>query len=176
MLGSILYFSGFEEFRKLTDLNAAGTHGFPRLMVYIFLGYFIAVNVNRFNGSAKSYLVMMLLAIILFTAENLIIWKLGGSSNSQEVITSVPTGFLVSVFSLKYVPKISSTIILRKFSTFLYCIQAWPMWILGHFFNTAAIINQLIVFALIILFAGIFFELYKLVQKKTQWKFWSYMV
>lgn len=118
----------------------------------------------------------MLLFMFLFPIENMIIWKLGGSSNSQEVIMSVPTGLTVSIFSLKYIPKISDIIKLRKFSTFLYCIQAWPMWVLGYFFDTNNIINQFIVFALIMLFGIIFFELYEYVQRKSNWKFWNYMV
>lgn len=171
-----VYYILANEFEMYTHLNDMGTHGFPRLMIYIFIGCVIAKNLTSFNQSFNFYLYLMISSLILFTIENLLIWKLGGSSNSQEVIASVPVSS-ITVFSIKYQPTIFSTAMYRKFSTFLYCIQAWPMWILSHFIDTNHnIINQIIFFIAIVVFALVFFELYKLVQKKTQWKFWSYMV
>lgn len=173
-----IYYILANEFAMYTHLSTLGTHGFPRLLIYIFIGYLIAkMQIMILKRSFNFYLLTFLIFFILFTIENIIIWKLGGSSNSQEVITSVPVSALAAILSIQWQPSIASTKIYRKFSTFLYCVQAWPIWILGHFLNVESnILNEIIVFSAILLFAIVTFEIYLFVQKKTKWNFWNYMV
>lgn len=171
-----IYFICSSEFNFCTHFSQIGVHGFPRLLIYIFLGYIIAKFLKRFSRSKIFYFNLMLIMLAIFLIENFFIWKMGGLSNSQEVITTVPTSFSIALFSIKYQPNISSTSVLRQFSTFLYCVQAWPMWILGHFLNTASIVDQLAEFICIVVFALVCFQFYRLIKSKTKWQFWSYMV
>lgn len=172
-----VYYIIANEFGMYSHWNTIGTHGFSRLLIYILVGYLIAKYVNNFDKSVDFYLSIMLSCLIIFMIENYIIWKLGGSSDSQEVISSVPVSSAIAIFSIKWQPTIKSTTMFRKFSTFLYCIQAWPMWIMGHFVNiNQGILNQIITFVTILVFAIISFEIYEMVKKKTQWQFWNYMV
>lgn len=173
-----IYYILANEFAMYTHFNDIGTHGFPRLLIYIFIGYLIVkMQVSITNKSLNFYLSLFLVFLTLFVIENIIIWKLGGSSNSQEVIMSGPTSASMAILSIKWQPSITSTLMYKKFSTFLYCVQAWPMWMLGHFINIeSSFLNEVIVFGAIMVFAFVTFKIYLLVQKKIQWKFWSYMV
>lgn len=80
-----VYYILANEFAMYTHFNDIGTHGFPRLLIYIFIGYLIAeMQTSITSKSLNFYLALFLISLALFAIENMIIWKLGGSSNSRK--------------------------------------------------------------------------------------------
>lgn len=151
-------------------------HGFLRLFIYIFIGYILATNYKKIiSKTFQWYCICTGLLVLLFVIENFVIWHFGGSSNSQEVITTVPTSTFVAIFSLKWEPKVK-TMTCRKFSTFLYCSQMWIFFILSKFFLLTSFVNELITFILVILISFIGYKIYDWIKNTTEWPFWRYMV
>lgn len=174
-----LYYVLANGYGFLTHLSTLGTYAFPRIIVYIFLGLLLvhfSFWINRININYISIISFAL--IILFLVENFLIKKYGGISNSEEVFTTVPTSFSITVLSLKWNPNINNTIKYRNFSTFLYCFQEWPLVICGKYLHFTANYNLtgIIKFIIIILTTFLFFKLYIIVKEKTKWIFLSYMV
>lgn len=172
-----VYYISANGYEYLTHLCNIGTYSFPRVFMYIFLGLIITKNIHKLNThSLKFYLVIAIILLLLFILENYIIFKVSGLSNSEEVITTAPTSFALTCVGLKWNPKIKNTKTIRKYSTFLYCSQAWPLFILPRIITLSGTIREITFFILIIVLTFIAFRIYEWVQKKTQWKFWSYMV
>ena len=64
----------------------------------------------------------------IFIIENYLIKLCGGLSNSEEVISTVPTSIILVLFSLKYSPKLKmNALMIRNCSTFIYCAQNYPL-------------------------------------------------
>lgn len=164
----------------LTHLSTLGTYGFPRLFIYIFIGMLIAKFKNKIdNYSFKWYLYLFGLFLILFLVENFVIRMSGGISHSEEVFTTAPTAFAASLVAIKWRPNIVNTINIRNFSTFLYCAQQWGLVVwnkLMHIFNINFLGINVLEFIFIVASSYMFYLLYKWIRRRTQWKFWNYMV
>lgn len=174
------YFVGANGYGYLTHWSTMGTYGFPRLLVYIYIGMLIA----KFKDKIKDYsfkrcLYLFGTLLILFLVENLIIKLSGGIVNSEEVFTTVPTALIGSLVAFKWKPKILNTTNIRNFSTFLYCSQAWNTKIWNksiHMVNIKFLGISLIEFVFVVVVSFAFYSLYKWIKNKTQWEFWDYMV
>lgn len=174
------YFVCANGYGYLTHWSTLGTYGFPRVMIYIYIGMLFAKFKDKINDySLKRYFWIFGGLLILFLIENLVIKISGGIINSEEVFTTAPTALAGSLGAIRWQPNISNTINIRNFSTFLYCAQQWGLVIWGKFMHITNIkflgIN-LIGFVFIVVSSYIFYLLYKWIKTKTQWKFWSYMV
>lgn len=171
-----IYYILATEFNFMTHLPDAGVHGFLRVMVYIYLGYIMALKSTKLlKYPTTNYWLSFIGMIVLFLIENFVVHKLGGISNSQEVITTVPTSFIASVVSLKWQPKFTN-IEVRQFSTFLYCIQSYPLLILGKWIKTVHLVGQIEMFISVTLIGLVAYTLYKWIGRESQWKFWQYLV
>lgn len=177
-VGIEIYYILSTEFNKWTKLSDIGVYGFLRVLIYIFIGYLISLKFEELMSiSLKIYGILLFSMLVLFIVEYLIIEHFGGSPYSQEVITTVPTSTVVALFSLKWQPKFDRPGI-RKFSTFLYCFQWYPLVILGRLFNlnSVSLKEQVILFLGIILSAEITYLFYEYVCQKMNWKFLNYIV
>ena len=171
-----IYYILANEFGFVTHLPNVGVHGFLRVMMYIYLGYLIALKLPQFEHlSLNTYLSIFILMILLFMVENFVIYKLGGSSNSQEVITTVPTSLSTSLLAIKWQPDFSR-ISIRQFGTFVYCMQSYPLFVLAKYIKIDHLIGQGITFCLVIGFSLVTYWIYKWIRKETDWKFLEYMV
>ena len=171
-----IYYILANEFGFITHLPNSGVHGFLRVMIYIYLGYLIAVKLPYFEKhSINSYLYIFILMIVLFIIENYVIYKLGGSSNSQEVITSVPTSLSSALLAIKWQPNFSH-ISIRQFGTFLYCMQSYPLFVLAKYIKIDHLTGQIITFCLVIGFSLVTYWIYKWIRKETKWSFLGYAV
>lgn len=174
------YFICANGYGYLTHWSTLGTYGFPRVMIYIYIGMLFAKFKDKINDySFKRYLWIFGALLVLFLIENFVIKISGGIINSEEVFTTAPTALAGSLVAIRWQPNIGNTINIRNFSTFLYCAQQWGLVIWGKFMHITNIkflgIN-LIGFVFIVVSSYIFYLLYKWIKIKTQWKFWSYMV
>lgn len=153
---------------------------FPRFFIYIFIGFLIAKNLDIIkNLNRKKILILLFILVILFYLENVAIKLLGGWLSNDETILTAPTSLFLVIFSINFMPKISSTTFFRQFSTFLYCFQAWGLAIfdyLNNFMKLGVTTSEISKFVFVIVLAVITFLIYTYIRKKTQWKFWQYMV
>ncbi len=124
-----IYYIAANEFGFLTKLPVWGTLYFPRLIVYILIGYLFAKNSAKLtNFKEKNILISLLIMFFIFIIENYLIKLCGGLSNSEEVISTVPTSIILVLFSLKYSPKLKmNALMIRNSSTFIYCAQNYPL-------------------------------------------------
>lgn len=153
---------------------------FPRFLIYIFLGFLIAKNIEIIkNYNSKNVFRLACILIVFFYIENVIVKLLGGSISNDETILTVPTSLVVVIFSILYTPNISNTTPLRKFSTFLYCFQAWALAIFDHFNYFIGLQNttsEITKFVFVMITAIIAFQIYTFISRKTRWGFLGYMV
>lgn len=171
------YFILSSEFSFMTHLSNGYKAAFPRVFIYIYVGLLFVKYQNKFLMiKFKNIIICLISLIILFMLENFLVYKMGGLISSDETILTVPTSILLVMFSLKYNPNIKNTVVLRNFSTFLYCDQAWFIFILGHFIRLNSIFNDCISFILVIIFSFLVFKIYEYISVNTKWKFWNYMV
>ena len=165
---------------NLIKVQVITPDSFPRFLIYIFLGYLIASHIEN----VKKYrfhrvLILACILVVLFYLENLVISLLGGSISNDETILTVPTSLVIVILAILYTPSLRQTTSLRKFSTFLYCFQAWGFAVFDHFNyslklqNTTAAITD---FIFVMSTALIAFVIYNFIRNKTQWKIWNYMV
>lgn len=175
-----LYFIGANGYGYLIHWSNLGTYGFPRVMIYIYIGMLFAKFKDKINDySFKRYLWIFGVLLVLFLIENFAIKISGGIINSEEVFTTAPTALVGSLVAIRWQPNVDNTINIRNFSTFLYCAQQWGLVIWSkftHVFNINFLGINLIGFAFIVVGSYVFYLLYKWIKIKTQWKFWSYMV
>lgn len=167
-----IYYISATEFFNYTHLNNFGVFSFARILIYVFIGYLISEHYQLvMTCSIHKAFIFMFIMCILFLTENYFIYQMGGVINSEEVITTVPTSVAVSTFSLKWEPKIR-TINIRNYSTFLYCIQDWIIYLIWKFLTT----NVYLSFILVLFLTLIIFKLYWLIRKNTNFKMLTYLV
>lgn len=185
-IGLEIYFVLCSEFGflKLIKIELINPDSFPRLIIYIFIGYLLAKNLNTvMSYNLRKASILMCVLTICYYLENLIVSHLGGWLSNDETILTMPTSLVIFIFSILYIPKIDKkqSAHLRKFSTFLYCFQAWPLAVFDYWnssklhitsFTTSVATN--FIFVMITAFVG--FVIYDYVARKTHWKFWHYMV
>lgn len=172
------YFVCANGYGYLTHWSTLGTYGFPRVMIYIYLGMLFAKVKDKINDySLKRYLGIFGALLFLFLIENLVIKMTGGIINSEEVFTTVPTALAGSLVAIRWQPNIGDTINIRNFSTFLYCAQQWGLVVWGKFMHVFSFLGiNMAEFVFVAVRSYIFYLLYRWVKGKTQWRFWSYMI
>lgn len=177
-----MYYVLANEFGFVTHLPTWGTLYFPRVIIYIVIGFYMANNFGKIsNISIHSLIICMITLLILFIAENVFIYTIGGIIDSEEVITTVPTSLMVSIFSLKFNFKISNlgTGLLRNFSTFLYCVQNYPRQIGIKFLSvtpTSQVLLKVVFELWVIAFAIVCFSLFIYLRKKHSLGIFEYIV
>ncbi|MBA2914639.1 acyltransferase family protein [Limosilactobacillus frumenti] len=171
-------------FLRLIKLELINSDSFPRLIIYIFIGYLLAKNLNTVKGYNLSKVsILMCVLIICYYLENLIVSHLGGCLSNDETILTMPTSLVIVIFSIIYIPRINEvqSESLRRFSTFLYCFQAWSLAVFDYLnsnkfhitsFTTTAVMD----FIFVMITACVAFFIYDYVARATHWKFWNYMV
>lgn len=172
------YFICANGYGYLTHWSTLGTYGFPRVMIYIYLGMLFAKVRDKINDySLKRYLWIFGALLFLFLIENLVIKMTGGIINSEEVFTTAPTALAGSLVAIRWQPNIGDTINIRNFSTFLYCAQQWGLVVWGKFMHVFSFLGiNMAEFVFVVVRSYIFYLLYRWVKAKTQWRFWSYMI
>ena len=174
------YFVGANGYGYLSHWSTLGIYGFPRVMIYIYIGMLFAKFKDKINDySLKRYFWIFGGLLILFLIENLVIKISGGIINSEEVFTTAPTALFGSLVAIRWQPNMANTVTMRNFSTFLYCSQAWGLAIWGklmYILNINFLGINILEFIFIVISSYMFYLLYKWIKAKTQWKFWSYMV
>lgn len=155
----------------LTHFSNFGTYAFPRILIYIFLGMFVAkYKLALLKNGIYLYVAIALLLTVLFLLENILILHFGGK-NDEELILTAPTSLAITFVSLKWAPRIKQPLFLRNFSTFLYCFQTYPLSIFRkvlHKIPVNRIFNTFILFVLIILFTYFVFLAYRAIYRKTE--------
>lgn len=174
------YFVCANGYGYLTHWSTLGTFGFPRVMIYIYIGMLFAKFKDMIDDySLKRYLWIFGVLLVLFLIENFVIKMSGGIINAEEVFTTAPTALVGSLVAIRWQPSVENTVNIRNFSTFLYCAQQWGLEVWSKSMQALNInflgINVL-EFVFIVVSSYIFYLLYKWIKIKTQWKFWNYMV
>lgn len=159
-------------YRFATHLYIWGVMCFPRLFIYFLIGKMIAQKINQGIEYKTSHLLWIsILSIVLFISECLIIWKLGGPVNGGEKILSAPTSALLVITAFNMNNIHFNTRRIRGFSTFLYTSQAYFILTVAHIVSNGWL--QLVLTTAI---SYIFYLLYLIVRKKTNWKVLSYAI
>lgn len=178
-----LYYVLANEFSFITHLSVWGTLYFPRILIYILIGFYVVKYKNKiFQIEAKKSGLVFLIFLVLFITENYIIFKLGGSINSEEIFTTVPTSLSMVLFALNWQVKIQKDILIRNFSTFLYCNQIWPIRLINKFLvlihmgNENNVSVQLILFLGVIVESLVLFLIYLKLRKSKKWIVLNYLV
>lgn len=97
------YFVCANGYGYLTHWSTLGTYGFPRVMIYIYLGMLFAKVKDKINDySLKRYLWIFGALLFLFLIENLVIKMTGGIINSEEVFTTAPTALAGSLVAIRW--------------------------------------------------------------------------
>ncbi|MGK4073788.1 hypothetical protein, partial [Lactobacillus crispatus] len=170
-----IYYILADEFGFITHLPTWGIWSFPRLFVYIFCGFLIAKYYDKILVvKIRYYLILAIASILIFTCEYAVIESISHNSNLCETITIVPTSFIICCLSIKWMPKVGSTLRIRNFSTFLYCYQWFPLRFLGkvRILHYVSFVN----FSVIIVTALILFYVYNKLYKRKGLNFFKYAV
>lgn len=176
-----IYYILANEFGFITHLPKIGTLYFPRLFIYILIGFFInKYYCQIFKYKSKSIFIIFIVILFIFIIENITVYINGGLINSEEVITTAPTATLFAILGLKINPSFKySTKSIRNFSTFLYCVQNWPRQIIiklcGISLNSM-ILEKVYFFFAVVTFSLILFVLYKKIKEYSNIKFLKYFV
>lgn len=167
-----------DEFSPWTHLNPIFNHTFLRLLIYFCLGYIIVnyrSQITTWNTKVLNRI--LILFIFIFIIENLLVHYYSGTYNTEEVITTVPTGFLLAVFAAKIKPNLHYSAQIRHLSTFLYCFQIWPIVIMRKLFKIIGWEKHYLLLFIIVLIIsfGIAF-LYEQCRQRYKWKFLKYLI
>ena len=137
----------------ITHFHIWGILAFPRIFIYLFIGLVISRNLNLIEQiNIYKLIVILIIFMSLFFAENYFIYLHSGNIVSEEVITTVPTSTLVVLLSLKLNLNVD-TLTLREFSIFLYTSQILFIFVLQHtiFKNNYVLTNYLEFFIVVLL-------------------------
>lgn len=174
-----IYYILANEFNFITHFNNFGTYSFPRLLIYIFSGYLIAKYYQKLDAISFKYLIcFFILFLSIFLLENFLIYLNGGSINSEEVISLLPTSFVLVLFGLRWNPNLDKykNSFLRNSSTFLYCFQAWPFFFINKLVVQESFVIEFCVFIFVLGSCQLAFLIFNNIKIKTEWKLFSYMV
>lgn len=167
-----------DEFGKVTHLDPIVNHTFLRLLIYFCLGYLIVKSYQTISTwHQKQVIWLLMLFLILFFIENLLVYHYKGNFDTEEVITTVPTGFLLAVVAMKFQPTLRYPVRVRNLSTFLYCFQIWPIVIMRKGFEILGwTTHGLGLFIIVLLIALIVAYLYERMRRRYEWRFLRYLV
>lgn len=174
-----IYYILANEFGFLLHLPVWGTLYFPRLLIYIFIGYIFTKKfsiISKFRG--KRILIGLVVMLFLFLLENYFVSLNGGLINSEEIFTTVPTSIMLAMYSLRYSPKLKiSALKIRNCSTFIYCVQNYPLQLFIKEFSNflmSSTFAHIIFFTFVSLICLALFVIYSALLKK--YKFLNYLV
>ena len=176
-----IYFILVNEFEFIFKISPLLTHTFIRLFIYFFIGYIFSLYFSKVNLNNKYKIrlgILALLMLFLFMLENIIIHYIGGIYTSEEVITTVPTSVLLSLVSFNWNPHISNSIHIRNISTFLYCVQIWPLVIMQRVLEIYHLgnVSHLILFVTVMIISTMLYLVYAFLRRKGKFKFLKFMV
>ncbi|MEY8441481.1 acyltransferase [Lactobacillaceae bacterium 24-114] len=167
-----------DEFGSITHLEPIFNHTFLRLLIYFCLGYILV----KYNEQIKAWpqqrsIVFFALLFCLFFAENLLVHFYSGTYTTEEIITTVPTGFMLAVVAINFQPKLTHPVQVRNLSTFLYCFQIWPIVVLEKLLEIVSLKGQyILLFILVMLVSLVAAYIYEWLCKRFNWGFLKYMV
>lgn len=171
-----IYFILCSEFFNITKLSPLLIHTAVRLMPYFFIGYLCAKHLEKLLKINYIY-ILTLIFLILFLIENLLCYIYTNRPINEEIITTVPTCSLLFFSSLKCKPVIANTVYIREMSTFIYCFQWWPLFILNQLVKENLLPNYHFVIFMITSIACILgYLVYSKIRKQTKYNFWKYFV
>lgn len=131
-----LYLILADEFGGLTNFTTIFNHTFLRLLIYFCVGYLIVTYQDQLlRIPLHHYYFFFAICLVLFFIENLLVHHFGGLYNAEEVIMTVPTGFCLTMVAMKVQPPLQNSTGIRQLSTFLYCLQIWPIEVLRKVFE-----------------------------------------
>lgn len=167
-----------DEFGNITHWQPFINHTFLRLLIYFCIGYLIVVGRKHLEAWSLTRLVCAFVVfLLLFIIENLLVHFYGGTYDTEEVITTAPTGFLLSVIAMRINPVLRHPVQVRNLSTFLYCFQIWPIIIFQQIFKIFGWQTyHLVLFMLVMLVSLLAAFLYDLCRQHYRWNFLKYMV
>lgn len=172
-----VYFITINEFNFINHYSPILTYTFARLLIYIYIGYVFAVYSTYPHLSVNKIYVLSGILLLTFFAENIFIHTLGGSYTSEEVITTLPTSIVLFLFAINIQPRLKNSIHVRKISTFIYCVQIWPIVIIGKVVSGVSIIyRNIVLFIITICAIFVIYYIYTLLLKKTKYKYLDYFV
>lgn len=174
-----IYYILANEFSFLTHLPVWGTLYFPRLLIYILIGFILSKNISKIEKfNISRVLLYLIIFFCMFMLENYLVKVNGGLINSEEVITTVPTSIALVLFSLKYVPTIKMNVIkVRNCSTFIYCAQKYPLQVflkIMKVFYLNTFLEHIVLFGSVCVISIFLFLIYYHFNKK--YKFLEYLV
>ena len=166
------------EFGFILHISDSLKSTFPRIFIYAYIGLITSKYFKKIKkfGLSKNLLLFITL-LILFLIENIIIYNLGGKYSSDETLLTAPTGMLLTWVSLLINPNVGKklSLIVRRCSVFLYCVQVWSIWIIGKFImlDPKVSYKNISYFFLVgLLELGLYIFTY-ILERKTKWKFIS---
>lgn len=172
-----LYFIIINEFNFINHYSPALTHTFLRLLIYFYVGYLFALYKDRLLFSKQKCLCLFILFAASFYFENILIHFMGGIYTSEEVFTTLPTSIALFLLAVNIFPNISKSIYIRNMSTFIYCIQIWPIEITRKLLSIVHLEHEYIILFVIVLFIiAIDYYVYTLLLRKTNCKYLKYLV
>ncbi|MGX5165336.1 acyltransferase family protein [Limosilactobacillus reuteri] len=185
IIGSIcvcleIYFILSNEFGFISHFSPLMTHTFIRLFIYFFIGYIFALEYKKGKISLnkkKTLYFTFIIMLSLFIIENILIHHFGGKYTSEEVITTVPTSILLSLVAFNWNPQIDKSIHLRNLSTFLYCVQVWPITVIRKTLSILGLTGlYFIQFMFVISISILLYYIYIFFQKKYKQSLLQFMV
>lgn len=175
-----VYFILANEFGYVSHFSPLLTHTFVRLFIYFFIGYILAIKYEKGIIKVKrkkNLFFILVLMIFLFVIENIVVHTFGGIYTSEEVITTVPTSIVLSLLSFNWNPEITNSVHIRNLSTFLYCIQIWPIAIIEKIFTILGLSDQYVMlFLLVVTVSIILYYVYIHLLKKNGQSLLKYMI
>lgn len=132
-----LYYILSQGYAVITHIPIISPFFFPRVFIYLFIGYFFAVKgpqIEKKFGQINLP-VLSIIFICLFIGENYLIFKLGGWINTEEVITTAPTAFVITLTAMMSHTKVRHHIEYRTLSTFIYTSQLFAINISNRLFG-----------------------------------------
>lgn len=164
------------EFGFILHISDSLKSTFPRIFIYAYIGLITSKYFKKIKkfGLSKNLLLFIIL-LILFLIENIIIYNLGGKYSSDETLLTAPTGMLLTWVSLLINPNIGKklSLIIRRCSVFLYCVQVWSIWVTGKFIilNSKPTYKNIAFFIVVIIFGLIVYTGVSALERETNSKF-----
>lgn len=167
-----------DEFGSVTHLSPIIDHTFLRLLIYFCLGYIIVKYYKKFESwSLRNLLLTSTILICCFVVENMLVHYFGGIYTTEEIITTVPTGFFLALVGMRIRPQLNHSVQIRNLSTFLYCFQIWPIFVFYKVFEILGWKQYHFGLFVIVMFVSLIAAtVYEWCRKKYGWKFLRYMV
>ncbi|MQB96081.1 hypothetical protein DN440_10160 [Lactobacillus reuteri] len=170
-----LYFIIVNGFSFINHYPTELTHTFVRILVYLYIGYLFAEYSDKLLLKRELREISVLFGTLLFAffVENIIIHSLGGSYTSEEVLLTLPTSIALFLLAINISPRLKNSIHIRRMSTFIYCVQVWPITIMWLLQITS---NHIIIYFIVVCMILIAYYFCMFLSKKVNCKYLDYLV